>query len=265
MSYPSDDLATVLLAPNREFAGYGQGVLLQFDSATFSNAVDYRGTVLTDLPVMSGADALTYQPGDVVLLMKWKPSGRGMGSYWIAGRPVVPASGNAEAAIGFLTTTLGSAVAKSVIANTIFVNDVGAVESTTSSTYTDLSTPGPTVSDVTITSTGNALVLVSANILLNNINAPSEANFNSGWASFTVSGATTVAASDANAVSRHIQLSTHNGANSHIINESVQTTKAIFLEGLNEGTHSFQMKYRRNSGGTEPVPFGVRTLVVVGF
>lgn len=93
MSFSNDDLAAIFSGQDREHTGYGQGILLSFDPNTFENTVDFRGATLTNLPVAVGIEALTFRPGDSVLLMKWTPTGGGLSSYWIAGRPIVPGAG----------------------------------------------------------------------------------------------------------------------------------------------------------------------------
>ena len=72
MSYASDDLTPLLSDPGPTDGAmrYGQGVIVAWDPNTFANTILWRGTTLTDLPVMSAVDALTYQVGDTVTLIK---------------------------------------------------------------------------------------------------------------------------------------------------------------------------------------------------
>lgn len=71
---------------------HAQGVIKSWDVETFANTVTVDGVEFRDLPVASGVEALTYQPGDVVLVEKWFPGGRrgelGVGTAWIRGRVI---------------------------------------------------------------------------------------------------------------------------------------------------------------------------------
>lgn len=259
MSFSSDDLASVLLAPDREFAGYGQGILRSWDADTFNNQVEYRGTILTDLPVMSGTDALSFQAGDVVLLMKWKPTGKGLGSYWIAGRPVIPASGRAVEAIEFLTGTLALAVSAQVFASRMFLAEVSGLPGSSGSrnnvTYGALTGggAGPVVEDVPISAAGKALVAVGCQI------ACTMAAGDWGYMSYSISGATSRSAVDENAYDMGVlgDPALFVALRGRAMAMSIQT-------GLNEGAHTFTSLYRtENTNGS--VFFYNRSMLVIGF
>jgi hypothetical protein len=120
---------------------------------------------------------------------------------------------------------------------------VATSQTTTSTSYTDLATAGPAVT-VTIPSSGKALVTLTGS-LTNNANA---AQSNMG---FAVSGATTQAASDTQA------LVVKSGGNQFIL---VQGSATFFLSGLTPGSNTFTAKYRVSAGtGT----FVNRTIIVV--
>ena len=104
--------------------------------------------------------------------------------------------------------------------------NVSAVEFTTSTSYTDLTT----ASAVTLTTGTKALVIVSTFIRTNE-------SAQQAFASFAVSGATSIAASDENAVSQVDQ-------DANYISASRAT-----LVTLTAGSNTFTMKFRA-SGGT---------------
>lgn len=79
----TDNLAS-LFPPASAGAQLGQGVILTWDSSTGSNTVDWAGTVLTDVPILNTAEAITLKPGHVVVLL-----GQG-GSWFIIGRVTKP-------------------------------------------------------------------------------------------------------------------------------------------------------------------------------
>lgn len=259
-SWATDDLAQVLIAPEREFAGFAQGVLREWDADRFANVVEVRGGTLTNLPVAAGVEALTYQAGDVLMLTRWKlRSGRGAATYWIGmgGRVIVPGTGAAEVAIAWMRGSLGKETSAAVFADRIHSADVSALEGTGSATYTDLATEGPTVSNVEIVS-GRALVFVSGRIRAQQSgNGDSET-----FMSFQVSGATSRSPDDSRAASTWVRLSNHNGSLPHVTDIAMRGAAQILLAGLNEGQHTFQAKYRTTGADSG---FAHRTLTVIAF
>lgn len=113
--------------------------------------------------------------------------------------------------------------ANAIAARLIDDDIVETSESTTSTSYTDLATTGPTV-----TSTTGSLALVTVTAECVNNTAAATAN-----ATFAISGATTTAASDI----RRIR-----NSGTSAIRVSVQT-----LIGVTAGSNTFQMKYRASS------------------
>jgi len=111
--------------------------------------------------------------------------------------------------------------ASSVAARTISASSIAAMETTTSTSYVDLTTPGPSISAATGTS---ALVVVASSI----------ANSGSGFSlvSVAVGGASAVAAADAASV----------GLPAGAVGARV--SGAFLLTGLTAGTNTFTLKYR---------------------
>ena len=239
MSYASDDLTPLLAAPVPADGAmrYGQGVIVAWDPNTFANTILWRGTTLTNLPVLSAVDALTYRPGDVVSLIG---TGAGAGTWAIFGRLITPGSGAAARAIDWMTGTLARQVSAQVFADRVKSSTIATTESTTSVAFTDLATVGPTVT-LDITDSGKALVFLSADLLAVSDNPAM---------SFTVSGATSLPADT------HRKLWAGPGV-------SLGVTRLISLTGLNPGSTTFRAKYSAGSG-TECF-FSDRTLAVVGF
>lgn len=116
---------------------------------------------------------------------------------------------------------------------------VDAGEARTSTSYGDLATPGP---QVTVDTGRRAIVVLGANI-------DGVAGSAAGLMSFAVSGATTLAASDNNAVS------TTTGAVERQAN-------FLVLTGLNPGSNTFTAKYRKGSSGSS-VTFAFRHIWVI--
>jgi len=138
-------------------------------------------------------------------------------------------------------TTAGSLIvgngANSIIERIPASAGISTAESTTSTSFTDLATPGPAV---TVTTGTSALVVVSSCIY----NTSSYA-----LASYQVSGATTLAASDEGGVQVANTPATY------------QTASEFFrVTGLTAGSNTFTVKYRV-VGGTGN--FQRRHLVVI--
>lgn len=106
---------------------------------------------------------------------------------------------------------------------------IATAQTTTSTTYTDLATVGPTA---TLETRGSALVTVTARISANVID--------SGYMGFAVSGASVRAATD----SQSLNLSS-SGAG-HVNRASASFT----VTGLTPGSHTFTAKYRQNGAST---------------
>jgi hypothetical protein len=124
----------------------------------------------------------------------------------------------------FLVPSISGANSSAVVATS---------QTTSSDSYTDLATVGPTVT----LSTGNrALVIVTCRLT----NGTTQ-----GWAymSYAVSGATTTSASDATAV--FVQMT-----NSSAGFSSTFRMSAASVATLNAGSNTFTAKYRRASTGT---------------
>lgn len=139
---------------------------------------------------------------------------------------------------------LETAVAKATTAGRLFVTTganqlaeripgyvfTGGLETTASTTYTDLTTVGP---QITATSGTRAIVAITSDIW-NTANSYS-------FASTEVSGASTVAAVDAAALIQRVV--TGGDANT-----GVRTSVTIMFSGLNAGSNTFTMKYRTTAG-----------------
>ncbi|HJT99698.1 MAG TPA: hypothetical protein VJ966_00665 [Actinomycetes bacterium] len=110
--------------------------------------------------------------------------------------------------------------------------DVTTSQTTTSTTYTDLGTVGPAVTESLVAGQG-VLVIISAR-MIHSAGAGASAK-----ASFAVSGASTQAALDADAIES--DLTTTAGA---------VITRATWYVATGTGSHTFTMKFKVVSSGT---------------
>lgn len=116
---------------------------------------------------------------------------------------------------------------------------VNTGQSTSSTSYTDLATAGPAVT-VTIGATGKALVAIYTS-------AANTTN-NYALAGYAVSGATTAAASDLASIQHGSSVAIRAGA-------------TLLHLGLNAGSNTFTMKYRKDAGAGTADFTGRRILV----
>lgn len=184
----------------------------------FVNAIDDDGTVHTGTPAGSG--------------------NVNAGGTLTAGK-VIEGAGSTDVAVSTLTAsvvkmTSGAASAATagtdyIVPTSLSAATVSSDETTASTAYADLATAGPSV---TITTTGTtAIVWLSALEYKTSVG-------NTAYLSVAVSGATTVAANDTNAVAGGSYLST----------TYVPLSRVLILTGLTPGSNTFTLKYRVDGG-----------------
>jgi hypothetical protein len=124
----------------------------------------------------------------------------------------------------------------------IGANQVGATQTTASTSFTDLATVGPTVSLLT---GANALVILTAAM-------DSSVAGGNAVMGFAISGATTQAASNS------LSLACTSAAGSQFYNSS-----AVFAVGLTPGTNVFTAKYQSLGSGSPVASFSNRWIIVI--
>lgn len=144
--------------------------------------------------------------------------------------------------IGTFNNTLKAVINSTVSGATTAI--VSTSESTTSSSYADLTTTTDSVT-VTISSSGMALVLIYANMTNSQGSVP--------YLSYALSGTNTSAAADTKAC-RYWTLSAGGAC----------TMSASFFEtGLSAGSTTFKLKYKNSGGST--TTFADRRIAVIPF
>jgi len=134
-------------------------------------------------------------------------------------------SADSSTSTGLKWVTLPASTAVNSVAN------VDTSETTSSTSFTDLATVGPSV---TITTGTRALVIITS-YLHNGTNSTSN------YIGFEVSGATTVSPSD----NRSLFLSNTSTGNGR---PELRYSYAYIVTGLNAGSNTFTLKYRCSSG-----------------
>lgn len=252
MGFKSDDLAALFAGAAREHVGFGQGTLLDFDPGTFANRVQYRGTILTNIDIISSLDSLSLQTGSSVLLMRWSPTSTGLSSYMIIGQPVAPGSGVGQSIIDAIADALTEQVISEVVRD-IFnsawtSNQIDGEYSRTGTGWGDLDGmgTGPAASAL-ITDAGRAVVEISAELSHSFDSASGVPVY--ARMGFDVAGATTMEPVETRSVtSRFLELSSTSGDVS--ISGSTTVSKSFIVDNLNPGTHVFSGKFLSATGDT---------------
>jgi ethanolamine utilization microcompartment shell protein EutL len=117
---------------------------------------------------------------------------------------------------------------------------VSASEATSSTTYTNLTTPGPQVT-LTVPASGSVLIIVTAQITGSTGNA-------AGFMSVTVDGAIPLAVGDPSS----LRVAGNN---------AVRASATALVTGLSPGSHTFSATYRLQGSGT--ATFSDRNIVVI--
>jgi len=243
----ADDLGDLFLPPA---AGpsldmrYRQGVIVSFDPNTLSNTVDVGGSILTDLPILGVGEATLLAAGSIVGITTIR-SLRGTATWAIIGRMVVPGTADAQNAISLLSSWIVTAA-------------VETQETTSTNSYVDLTTPGPSVT-VNIRQTGRILLVLTCQIQWIDSDP---ADGRGGEVTVEMSGANTMSTATAEGP---IRLTNYNGVNAGTSMSLQGTyTQAVVVEGLNAGVTTITMKYKaRPAGEAAGVDFGRRSITVI--
>ena len=265
MSVTSDLTPLLTQAPAGEGVRFGQGKLLAWNPTTLENQVDWRGTVLTNLPVLNIPAASAFQPGQKVALLGWAPGG-GASSWAILGSWVTPGTDAAEQAVAFMQTTLAKQLAAQIFAERIHVADGWGFQAQTDSiTWSDggLGANNPTLTDIEITDAGFALVAVTGQELIENVHTVTPGGLMGAQMSVQISGATTVSPDSfgggANLEHRHQISSAPSGDWLSIVSATM-----LVPQVLNPGLNTFEARYISTFGGNE-VFISNPSIVVIAF
>lgn len=189
---------------------YRQGVIQEWDPVTLENTVLIGRKIYPNLQVLGVAEAASYRTGTVVGIQV-------VGSGWaITGQLVTPGTQEAEDAI-------------TQISQRAFTATVLTSEATSSTSYTDLATVGPRVSNVRIPASGKARVTISAQFTATSV------SLTAGSVGVEVSGDTSISPSS----HQSLFLIATNGA--------INATRVVLFDTLPAGgLCTFTLKYLAN-------------------
>lgn len=221
-----EDLVPLFTPPPGNGVGFRQGVVVAFNKLTLANTIRVGGADLHDLPILGVGETTMLEPGDVVGILTNGPV------MAILGQFVIPGTAAAGDAISLTSTNTYS-------------ESTSAAETTTSTSFTNLTTVGPVIPDVRIGPSGRCLVFMSAIITV--LTAAEGGNMG-----FEISGATSVSPGDGSKTLGHY------GS----VNSQLAGTRLWLETGLNAGLHTFTAKYFYG-GGAGSVRFSNRNLTVM--
>lgn len=239
------------------------GRIVAWDPETFRNKIDIGAAQpLVDLDVHAGTDALSWEPGHVVVLEGYDAGGQGgWGTWWITGRVIKPGSGNAEAIIEFMRGSLARQISAEIFAARVHYDVIAGEARRTSEEFGDPTTgdPGPAVTGVEISSTGVALVMWSSWNRSYTGTAVSDIDY--GVMSIGITGATTRTPSEVEGLRIQAVGADSTAVQFQSLAVSASLANFIVVEGLNEGLHDFGAKYKTYADNSY---FSQRSLIVIG-
>jgi hypothetical protein len=218
------------------------GTLRAWNPGTLQGVVELPGgQLVTNPPVMAALDAMSWAPGDEVIL-DLVPGSGGFSSVMILGRVFRPNAANSARVLQALQNDFAKQIAAEVFADRIKNNIVEENEVTSSTDWTDLDTPGPRVTEVEVTATGVMLVILGCSINVGN---------NGGYMSFELTGPTNLGPFEGRAAGHGVAAG----------NTFVEASRLVLVEGLAPGSYTVTAKYKVPNGGN--VAFNFRTLSVI--
>lgn len=219
---------------------YRQGRIITFDPVTLENTVDVGGSTMTNLPLLGVGESTLLAPGSIVGITSVQ-SLRGTATWAILGRMVTPNTTDAFDAISLLSSWVAT-------------ESIEIQETRSSTSYGDLTTPGPSVT-VNVRQTGRLLIMMSSQIQFIDLD-PTDSG--GGAVTVEMSGANTLSPASAEGP---IRITMDWGGNT-LANSAMQGTytQTVVYEGLSAGLTTITMKYKSKFG--EATDFGRRTLTV---
>jgi hypothetical protein len=247
----SDELVPLFdPAPDRpsQDVRFRQGVIVTFDQNTLENTVLVGGTALVNLPLLGVGEVTTLAAGSVVGILA---VGEAAKTMFITGRIVTPNTDDATDAVSLLNSQIYSSQ----------ISSLPSGESTASTTYVDLATPGPIVT-VPIGPTGRILLIATAQMQWGT--GVTAHQVGGGLFNVAFSGANTRTPNDnvdqlVGIYSNDLTVSAGTIGFANIISV---TTQAIF-DTLSPGDTTIKLMYRKSAAATADPNFFRRTLTVI--
>lgn len=236
MSWASDDLTPVLAAqPAGPGVSYRQGIIRAWNPATAENTVEVDGVLFDNLSILNTNEALQLTAGDVVGILTTGSAAR---SWAILGRLTIPGTVEAASALSMVRT---------------YADRVTFLEATTSTSFTDLATVGPTLTP-RVGSSGRLLVMVTCLFDYNGNDTQG-----GGYMAYNLAGPTSRPANEFTSLKSVFNASDPSADTVSWVKGDRMTAVSL-EEGLAPGDYTLTAKYKAFAGGCN---FGDRVLTAI--
>lgn len=206
------------------------GTVVAWDDTNGLNTILVNEVPLSNLKVVRQGIGQTYTQGDVVMIQRKQTQ------YYVVGKVEAPGVG---------------------ASNLIVPAYIGTTQTTTSTVFTDLATPGPTA---TARIGASRRALVFANSGVGTVGDPTN-NYTGGWFTLAVTGASNIVPSGLSTQFWAGGASIYNG---DYVGTFSQTWLVTAAHGLNAGVNNFTLKYA-SVDPTFYAEFSGRSLAVIPF
>jgi hypothetical protein len=206
------------------------GTIVTWDDVNGLNSVLVNDVILNNLKVVRQGIGQTYSPGEVVMIQRKQTQ------YYITGKVETPGVSSSNLIVPAYVSTL---------------------QGTTSTSFTDLATVGPTAT-VRIGASRKALVFANCGVEVE-IGAHDQNTYTGGWFTLAVTGASNIVPSG---LSTQFWAGGQSVYEGDFISTLSQTWVVTAAHGLNAGINNFTMKYA-SVHSTYFASFSGRFLVVI--
>lgn len=231
---PLDPVLTQALSSpsGPEDSGWHTGIVRSWDELSGVNVVEVNGIALTNLKSSQTGIGVQYSTGDNVLILRKQTQ------YVVMGLLNLPGTQSA---------------------NQIRYAEVSTPEATASTTYTDLATVGPTLSNVLIGSARRFLLMVNCRVFVSGTVAAN--TLVGGDMTVNITGASTLAVvGTVSGIWMGNGVANGTGGGGHFIRTWVMTSS----NGINQGLHTFTAQYRSRLAAPT-AQFSDRNITVIPF
>ena len=217
---------------------FRKGTIVSFDQSSGGNVVEVAGANISNMSVLGVAEVASYVPGAQVGILVVDSGGSQ--SWFILGRNVRPFTSDYSDAINLLN-------------NSIYSDQIDTAQDTTSTTFGDLTTIGPTAFPI-VRNSGRVLVMVSTVIISDDTDV-----VGGGLMTTEVSGNSGIIYAAATLPNVGFYYSDNA---THLIGDAMEATRMFLLSGLTVGDH-LQVRAKYRAQGVANTTFSFRNVTCI--
>lgn len=229
---PLDPVLTQALASpsGPEDSGWHTGIIRNWDESSGVNVVEVNGVQLFNLKSVQSGIGVRYDVGDNVMILRKQTQ------YIVMGKITLPGAGAPDQ---------------------IRYGEVATLQSTASTTFTDLATVGPVINNVVIGSSRRFLLITNGYLTCGGTASNA---FIGGEMTVNITGASTIPVVATARASWLAQTTPNTGGATQVCRTFVMTS----ANGVNAGSHTFSAQYR-SFFASPTCSFGDRAITVIPF